>query len=77
MGGSEQVRSISIHNTLGAELSGSPKLRYIPECIPALVESLCFFLAEDGHLALLDRDWILLNSFQAWQGASQLAHVSS
>ena len=27
------------------------ELRYIPECIPALVESLCFFLADNGCLA--------------------------
>ncbi|CAL1132025.1 unnamed protein product [Cladocopium goreaui] len=25
---------------------------YIPECIPALVESLCFFLAEDGEVLI-------------------------
>ena len=61
-GGSEQVRSISVHirHTRSIlEPSGSPQLRYIPECIPALVESLCFFLAEDGHLAGLDSFWIL------------------
>ena len=30
-----------------------PKLRYIPECIPSLVESLCYFMADHGHLANL------------------------